>query len=263
MTLLCENECLEPDGKTPRLATHGRYCVRCWGRIDVPLSQAGELAAHLIGNVLPSSIADDDRVDGSRDAPLPLNQNAFDDASELYSMLVYWTDVFAKAISHPEPEHAAGSWRNGRGTIIGLPLNVSPEEGAKMVTTLTQWLRTRLDRILGTVDNDDDIQAFTEAIGGVWRMNARWPRVEKPSYSKMPCPREDCSAKIAVYPPSYPGDTRRVVCTSGHWYPEEEYEHLLLVFRDVRTQKAKAAKVAERLAAKYGPMSDPGGRLTV
>lgn len=249
--LLCENECTEDDG-TPRLATHGRYCVRCWRRLDMPLSQAGELASHLIGNVNPSPAPSDDRVDNSRDAPLPLNQNAFDDASELYSMLVYWTDIFAKAISHPEPAHTAGAWRNDRGTIIGLPVNVTPEDGGQMVATLAQWLRARLDRILGTVDYDDDIQAFTGALSDVWRMNARWPRIEKPSYSKMPCPRQDCASKIAVYPPAFPGDTRRIVCTSGHWYPEEEYEHLLLVFRDARADRARAAKVAERLVKKYG-----------
>lgn len=249
--LLCERECTHEDGK-PSLATHGRYCTHCWARLETPLTQAGELAQHLIGSMTRSGGGDAERVDSSKDAPLPLSQAAFDDASELYSMLVYWTRVFATALEHPEPAITKRAWRNDRGTIIGLPAAITPDAAGIAVRTLAEWIRHRLDRVLGLIDNADDIEAFTDQISDVWRMNARWPRIEKPSYSKMPCPREDCKAKMAVYPPAFPGDARRIVCTAGHWYPEEEYEHLKQVFDQVSTERARAALVAARLAKKYG-----------
>lgn len=248
---LCERDCTLDDG-TPRLATHGRYCTRCWGRLDFPLSQASELAQHLIGSIIPLSGFSEDRVDGSRDAPLPLNHAAFDDASELYAMLVYWGRVFAGILQQKEPSHTAGAWRNDRGTIIGLPTDITPESAGTQVGGLATWIRDRLDLILATVDHTDDIEAFTDQLADVYRMNARWSRVERPAYSKMPCPRQDCGQKIAVYPPAFPGDARRIVCRGGHWYPEEEYEHLLLVFQQVRAEAARTERTVRHLVKKYG-----------
>lgn len=250
----CANGCVKPDGQTPFGATHGRYCSRCWGRLDTPLSQAGELVGHLIGNAVRSGGASDDRVDSTRDAPLPFNQAAFDDANELYSLLVYWCVVWSEHMRTPAPTQAQGAWRNDRGTIVGLPLDVTTEASTVIVTALAGWIRHRLDTILN-LDTPDDIEAFTDAIGDVWRMNARWPRIERPAYSRMPCPRQDCGAKIAVYPPAFPGDTRRIVCTLGHWYPEEEYEHLREVFIQVQRERAaenlRTSKSAAELMRLY------------
>ena len=61
-----------------------------------------------------------------------------------------------------------------------------------------------------------------------------------------------CKRRLAVYPPAFPGDSRRVVCTAGHWYPEEEYEHLILVFEQHAKEEKKTRQVADRLMKKYG-----------
>lgn len=248
---LCENECTRPDG-TPHLATHGRYCTRCWARIDTPLSQAGLMMLHLRGNMLTVKGQGTDRIDGTKDAPLPFNGAAFDDASELYSMLVYWCTVWAKNLQLTAPEVARGAWRRETGTIVGLPADTSPEAAADATGRLAQWLRVRLDTILETIDYADDVEAFAEQIKDVWRMDARWSRVDRPAYSRMPCPRQDCGQKIAVYPPTLPGESRRIVCHAGHWYPEEEYEHLILVFEQHLKERAQTERVAKHLAQKYG-----------
>lgn len=249
--LLCENECVNGEG-LPSLATHGRYCTRCWARLDFPLTQAGELGTHLLGMVSSVGGQAEDRIDSSRDAPLPLNQAAFDDASELYAMLVYWCMVWADHLEQRAPEVAKGAWRKRSGHIIGLPADIGPVKGGALIGSLARWLRNRLDTILETVDWADDILAFTDQVGDVFRMNARWPRIDRPAYSKMPCPRQDCGHKIAVYPPGFPGDARRIVCTAGHWYPEEEYEHLLLVFKQVRQEQAQVERTVKHLSKKYG-----------
>lgn len=246
----CERGCLRPDD-TPMAATHGEYCSRCWGRLSTALSIAGELAQHLVGNAITSSSGDGDRVDNSRDAPVPFNAAAFDDASELYAALVYWVTVWADALRTKLPNIAARAWRNDRGQVVGLPAGTTAENASGAVSNLAGWIRDRLDSIL-SLGRHDDVDAFTDTITDVWRMNARWPRIERPSYSAMPCPREDCGARIAVYPPAHPGDDRRIVCTAGHWYPEEEYEHLRLVFMQVAREKAQTERTVKHLSKKYG-----------
>lgn len=245
---LCARGCTGHDD-VPYRATHGRYCARCWGRLDTALAQSGELVHHLLGNALTTPGAGGERVDSSRDAPLPFNQAAFDDANELYSLLVYWTAVWAEHLQ--TGAHTAAGWRSQSGKVVGLPAGTTPDDGAARAEGLARWLRNRLDPIL-TTTHTDDIDAFNDAISDVWRMNARWPRIERPAYSAMPCPRDDCKRRLAVYPPAFPGDARRIVCQGGHWYPEEEYEHLILVFEQDQKERKRVEKTAARLAKKYG-----------
>lgn len=248
--LLCENECTRVDG-TPHLATHGRYCIRCWARFDTPLSQAGLIAHHLLANMLITGSQSEDKIDGTGDAPLPFNQAAFDDAAELYAMLVYWCTVWAKHLDTTPPKVAAGAWRRETGTIIGLP-RTTPEEANRLVTGLATWLRNRLDDILGTVDYADDIEAFADQVRDVWRMDARWSRVDRPAYSRMPCPIQDCGRRLVVYPPTHGGADRRIVCQGGHWFPEDEYEHLILVFEQHLKEQKQVERTVKHLAKKYG-----------
>ena len=246
----CARGCTRDDGSGMR-ATHGAYCARCHGRIHGALLIAGELTGHLLGNVISTGTGGGERVDGSRDAPVPFNSAAFDDVNELYSLLVYWATVWAGTLRQPVPGVAVRAWRSDTGRIVGLPRSTSPADGQRLVTNLAGWLLDRLDTILGS-GVADDVDAMSEAVRDVWRMNARWPRIERPSFSAMPCPRQDCGARLAVYPPAFEGDDRRVVCTAGHWYPEEEYEHLIRVFEQVAREEAKTARVAARLAKRYG-----------
>lgn len=250
----CVEGCTFPDGN-PRPARHGDYCTRCWARIDMALNLAGELASHLIGNAISTGSGMEEKITVAREAPLPFNQAAFDDANELYSALVYWCVTWARVLDQKPPKVAVGAWRNDRGTIIGLPVDVTPERAAEVVGVLTGWMRNRLDLILGS-KRADDIEAMGETVQDVWRMNARWPRIERPAYSAVPCPHDDCGRRVAVYPPAFPGDTRRIVCLGGHWFPEDEYEHLVLVFEQEHRERKRTAKQTDRvvkhLAAKYG-----------
>jgi hypothetical protein len=263
----CVRGCTRTDGSLME-ATHGDYCARCWGRVKSALSVTAELAQHLVGNAISSGGASDDRVDASREAPVPFNQAAFDDASEVYSLLVYWVTVWADHLrtrvpSFQPPSDENGysyrlgygrrrtAWRNGRGRIIGLPADTTPGEAHLAVEALSRWLRDRLDLILAS-GHRDDVDALDEAIRDVWRINARWPRLERPAYSPIPCPREECGRRIAVYPPGFPGDERRALCDAGHFYLETEFEHLKNVFMQVAEEQKRANKVAAHLAKKHG-----------
>lgn len=263
----CVRDHEDGDGE-PMVATHGAYCARCWGRLDMPLKLMPDMIQHLIGNAIPSTSAQEERVSSSGEAPLPFNQTAFDDASELYSLAVYWSAVWAVTLvtqppSYDPPTDRNGYpyrlgygarrtvWKNDRGTIVGLPASTSPEEAHRAIATHTRWIRDRLDTILAS-GAEDDIDAMTDAMRTVWKINARWPRVERPTFSVMPCPRQECNAKIAIYPPAYRGDAKRIVCTAGHWYPEEEYDHLTEVFLQVKREELKTQRIAERLARKHG-----------
>lgn len=253
----CTRRCVRAGTETdPQIlpATHGRYCSRCWGRINQALLQAPELTLHVLGQVVSTGGASDDRVDATRDAPLPFNEAAFADANELYSLLVYWTETWADYLEQRRPAPAARAWRrdpqDGRASIvIGLPTTASDEVAARDVGMMTRWLRDRLDDILTLAP--EDVDEFDDAIRDVWRMNARWPRIEHPRYAAAPCPVVDCGRRLAVYPPAFAGDTQRIVCDGGHFHPEDEYAHLELVFAQQRAEREQGAKVAARLTQKY------------
>lgn len=248
----CTRRCVRAGTETdPQLlpATHGSYCSRCWGRINQALIQAPELTLHILGQVVSSGGSSDDRVDASKDAPLPFNEAAFADANELYSMLVFWTERWAEYLEVHKPAPAARAWRRDSGTVTGLPAGWTAEKGSAEVGRMTRWLRDRLDEILTLAP--EDVDEFDEAIRDVWRMNARWPRIERPRYAAAPCPVVDCGRRLAVYPPAFAGDTQRIVCDGGHFHPEDEYAHLELMFAQQRAEQEKGAKVAARLTQKY------------
>lgn len=257
----CARGCIRPgteDNPRHLPAKHGRYCGRCYGRINQALIQAPELAGHILGHVTSAGGADSDRIDKSKDAPLPFNQAAFTDVNELYSVLVYWCGIWADYLDQLTPAPAARSWRRDSGTVTGLPAGMNGEDAAYEVGRMCRWLRDRLDAILSLAS--EDIDEFDSGIRDVWRMNARWPRVDGPKYASVPCPVLDCGERLAVYPPAFgpwtdkdgtdhPGDARRIVCDGGHYHPEEEYEHLLLVLQQGRAQLAREAKRIKREGA--------------
>lgn len=228
-------------------ARHGNYCARCWGRINQALIQAPELASHILANVVPGGGQSDDRVDSSKDAPLPFNQNAFDDVSELYSLLVYWCGIWAGYLEVREIAPTARVWRRGSGTVIGLPANIAPDDAYREVARMTGWLRDRLDSILTLAP--EDVDEFDDGIRDVWRMNARWPRLEKPRYSDMPCPATGCEARIAVHPPVEPGAAKAIACDSGHYYAEEEYDELAV---ELIAKRLEAKRQARRAGGRKG-----------
>ncbi len=248
--LLCANGCVKTDGTTPHEATHGNYCTRCWGKLDTALNLAPELAVHLIGNHLTGTTGGGEPVDASKDAPVPFNRGAFDDVNELYSALAYWAGVWAKTLEQEPPAVAQRAWKTDTGTIVGLPANTTAQQAGALIGDLARWIRNRLDNILALKERDD-IDAFSDTISDVWRMNARWPRIEKPSYAPTPCPLPGCGAKVAIFPPAFPGDARRIVCDKGHWFPEDEYDKHEAWYREAQKDRIRAIKTAQRLAKKY------------
>jgi len=227
-------------------ATHGRYCSRCWGRIHQALLQAPELAGHIVGNIQSTSAAGE-RVDSSKAAPLPFNDAAFTDVNELYSMLVYWCRIWADYLEVLAPAPAARAWRRDSGTVAGLPADFDYAKATAEVRRMTRWLLDRLDQILDLAP--EDVDEFDAAIRDVWRMNARWPRIERPRFAAAPCPT--CNRRVAVYPPTFPGDVRRIVCEGDHAFAEEEFERISRDHATEIAEREKGAKVAARLARKY------------
>jgi hypothetical protein len=211
------------------------------------LLQAPELAAHLLGHVT-STGQGGERVDASKAAPLPFNEAAFTDANELYSMLVYWCGIWADYLEVLRPAPAARAWRRDSGTVVGLPPGVDPEKAGTEVRRMTRWLLDRLDEILTLAP--EDVDEFDEAIRDVWRMNARWPRLERPRYASVPCPAEGCGEPLGVYPPAFPGDARRIVCDGGHFHAEDEYDDILAAVQANRVQLARAARQQQAAAAR-------------
>ena len=190
MSVLCARGCVRVDG-TPHEATHGNYCTRCYTRIAVALTLAPTLEHHILAHMITGTSGGGDRVQETREPPVPFNIAAFDDANELFTLLTYWVGVWGGVLGRDHHVTPLNGWRTETGKIVGLPAGTTPIEGARQVGVLASWLRNRLDQIL-TTTLTDDLDAFDAAIRGVWRMDARWPRVEKPRVSQMPCPMDDC-----------------------------------------------------------------------
>ncbi|MFF2493231.1 hypothetical protein [Agromyces sp. NPDC058064] len=229
-------------------ATHGRYCSRCYGRVHQALLQAPELAAHIFANLTPGGGGAGERVDSSKSAPLPFNDAAFADVNELYSLLVYWCGIWADYLDVLTPAAAARAWRRESGTVIGLPDGYDSAAAATEVRRMSRWLLDRLDEILTLAP--EDVDEFDAAIRDVWRMNARWPRLERPRYSTVPCPVNDCGARLAVYPPAMPGAKRSILCDAGHFHGEDEYDDILAAIQSHRVELARDARKAQAAVAR-------------
>ena len=246
----CANGCKEKGTNKPLLARHGNFCNRDYRAAVAALRIAPELVAHMV-SLKPFPSTATERVDTSREAPAPGNEQAMNDSHETYRRLIYWAALWSNRMGVTAPGPAIGAWRDQVGHIVGFPENVSPKGAGFVTKIVTDWLELHLESILYLAV--DDVQFFLTDLHDVFRLDARWPRKAKPRYSDMPCPRQGCGGRIAVFPPEAPGDDERIVCEKCHtWYPPEEYEHLILVFQQIRKEQRSAAKVAAHLLRKHG-----------
>lgn len=241
----CANGCRIADG-TPAPATRGAYCARCFHRIEVALSLPGGLVPHLLRHMVTARPVADDRVDSSRSAPLPFNEQAFDDANEVWMSLVYWVKVWAEHLGQPVPKVSEKGWRAG-GKLRGLAHGVDPSSAGEDVAHLAGWLRVRLEAILAMPG--DDVRAFMDAVVDFQRMAARWPLEDRPRKGKAPCPTQDCGADVVVYPPRKPLDDMMVKCADGHVFEKESYELAVRVFEE---QQAQVEQTVRHLSKKHG-----------
>lgn len=255
----CERGCtyksmVDGEAPKPRPAQHGLYCKRCYHNTDEALGQLGSLVEHILSMVGQKTSNDDESQRLKGQPPLPFNVEAFNDANEMYSRLIYWGRILAGILNIPAPAPAEHSWADMTGSIRGLPADVAPGTAKFQVQAVAEWLRARLDDICGI--EGDDINFFHDEWKDVYRLAAKWPMRAKPRYSDMPCPDDKCKGKIAVHPPENFGDDERIVCERcGRWFQPNQYEHLILVFKQVRSERAKSANVREHLMRKYATSS--------
>lgn len=239
------------DGETPkpRPAKHGLYCNRCYYGTDKALEQLGNLVEHILSMVGKKGGSDDESQRLKGQPPLPFNVEAFNDANEMYSRLIYWGRILAGVLNIPAPAPAEHSWADMTGSIRGLPADVSPGTARLQVQAVAEWLRARLNDICNI--EGDDIDFFHDEWKDVYRLAAKWPMRAKPRYSDMPCPVSDCGARIAVFPPDNAGDDETIVCDTGHHIPPDKYEFYIRFYKEVRAEKQTSVNVRKHLERKY------------
>ena len=251
---LCANGCVrrgtEDDANpTPELAKYGNLCARCYRKMFSALELAPDVVEHVVSLFDSKGGQSEDKIDTSRDAPMPFNTVAFNDANEVYQRLVYWSILWAARLHVQAPGPAVRAWRSQEGFVVGLPGDIAPGSARYLVGVMASWLRLKLEEVCYLTPLDD-VNYFSDELRDVYRINARWPKEAKPRFSDMPCPDESCGGRIAVYPPTGFGEDEKIQCT-GCWriFLPAQYEHLIAVFQQI---KAEANPVARHLMRKYG-----------
>lgn len=247
----CLNECInipatEDQPAMLMQATHGNYCRKEHGRITAALKMAPELVEHLV-SLFDSKATGSEKVDGTREAPAPGNEQALNDAHETYRRLVYCSRVWADRMGVQAPGPAVRAWRDMAGNIVGLPDRITPSAAHYAVGIMTKWLQLHLDSILYL--DHDDVMFFHDDCRDIFRLNARWPREARARYSDMPCPVPGCGKRIAVWPPAAFGDDEQFICDAGHHIPPDRYEFYVRYYAQLQAEKDP---VKRHLMRKYG-----------
>jgi hypothetical protein len=237
-------------------ALHGHYCDRCYWRTHRALGIAAALTEHILGQVSGiQAKADDGSQKLKKHPPLPLNVEAFNDANEIYSRLVYWTAVFATRLNQAPPAPAARAWRTEGNRVVGLPNDVAPAAARNAVRLMATWLEQRLDAICA-LPGTDDVDYFHDELKDIYRTNARWPQEDQPRFAKEQCPDESCKGRIAIYPPQFAGDDQRIICEKcNRLILPKDYAFMAEVFEQVNRDKKRAAIIAQRLLKRYGDIA--------
>lgn len=222
-------------------ATHGWFSEPFFRRTRFALELAPGLVEH-IASLRDVSGGAGERVDTSKDAPMPFNVQAWDDANEIYKSLVYWSVVFAGMLKLSPPSPARRSWRASDDRVVGLPANITPKDSRYVTGVISLWLRTQLEPIMHLPAAE--VAEFNAQLGDVFRLSARWPQRDRATWSKLPCPR--CGGRLAIYPPEVRGAERMAVCEGCQAsLTEDEFQaHVDRV--------ATATKVAQQLVLKHG-----------
>jgi hypothetical protein len=231
-------------------ATHGNFSEGFYKRLTAALKLAPGVVEHVMRMITVAG-GTDDRVDGSRDAPLPMNTQAFNDVNEIYSRLVYWSTIWGQKLNRQPPGPAKRAWAaTSTGKIMGLPANIEPETARYLVGIMSTWLHINLVDILGT-SVFDDVQFFhDELTQDIFRINAAWPQQARPEYSHMPCTIDTCTGKIAIYPPNAFRDDQLIKCERcGNILTESRYEFYWNLYKQIA---AETDPVKKHLMRKYG-----------
>lgn len=238
----CANACLTTDGNVA-VATVGRYCARCHDLAQQALTNAAPLVGHLVSQV--AGLRSKPSSDGSQrtkaaSAPLPFNARAFDDANQVYRLLVGWAQVLAPRIGDDTPAVAAGAWRDGSAKVVGLPMGTSVLEARAAVTTLATWHGLRLYRVLAL---DEGVERYLGDLARIQRINLRWPTEDKPRVSsRAACPID--TGRLLIVPPREAGADRAIICSvCGKHYTEDEHDRIAAYLAAMaRLKRATAVK---------------------
>ncbi|PPH51219.1 hypothetical protein [Rathayibacter sp. AY1E1] len=248
-------------------ARHGRFCDRCFFRTRSALRLAPQLAGH-VASLVGTKLVGESAGAVAKDAPLPMNAQAFDDLNELYAILVQFAGLFAARLHESRPLAALQAWRNATGRVIGFPAGVSPWLAERETRVQSAWLDRHLEAIFGesaVSDHYVDVLLwFAEEAEHTRTIERRWFQTMKPRWSRMPhSDRVTCcwsaergTATVAVFPPTAQTShmiIRCVVCE--HVWTEDEYEAELLLFE--REQRAMTAgrRLTAHLMRKYSERS--------
>jgi hypothetical protein len=248
----CHNGCIRKGTEAldqPKLmgALHGHFCDREFFAVKAALQQAAEVVEHVI-SIVGVNASSDDNVQSSREAPIPFNVGAFNDANEIYQRLVYWANHWADALRRQAPGAAKRAWKSQKGFIVGLPSDADPADARYAVSTMSIWLQAHLEDIMWQTP-PDDVLYFHDEMADVFRVAARYPFKMKARFAKIPCPHD--GSRIAVYPPTDAGTEMRIVCDRGHIYDEDRFEFYVREFGVIQDQKIKADATRARLEKKY------------
>lgn len=229
-------------------AKHGAFSEKYFRTMSAALKKAPPVVEHVM-SLITASGGGEDRVDGSREPPLPMGLQAFSDVNEIYALLVYWSRSFATGLNVQAPGPAVRAWRNERGTIVGLPAGTSRSNARYLVGIMATWLDIHLEAICSL--DPEDVTEFHDGLKYIFQTDARWPQEQQARYSDMPCP--DDGGRIALYPPAEFGKDERVVCDScGRHFGTDQYEDLVSIYRQAAKEKQSATIAARHLMKKYG-----------
>lgn len=235
----------------PREARHGKFCSYERGVVRHALSLAPPMAEHLVSLIpFDSDESDSGRVDTSQESsPAPGNEVAMNDVNDLYRTLTYWCTTWARKMVVQPPGPAVNAWRNRRGEVMGLP-TMTPTAARYAFGVMTKWLELHLDAIFD-LDADDVNYFIAHDMRGIFRLTAKWPTEMRPRFSAMPCPT--CNGQVAVYPPDAFGDDERIVCAGecGRWFLPRDYEFLIGVFKQQKTEDLRPSRALRHLDRKY------------
>lgn len=249
----CYNECVRvpaTDDQPAELmgALHGNFCDKEFHAVNKALEIAPGLVEHVV-SMVDSRGQSEVRISGSREAPMPFNTSAFNDANEVYQALVYFARVFAAQMGTQAPGPAMRAWRNLSGVIVGLPADISPNGARYVVGVMATWLKLQLESIFDQA-NPDDVLEFHDRMRELFQINARWPRTARPEFSQMPCPTEGCRGRVAVYPPQDFGDDQVIKCEKcSRVFPQGDYDFYWRLFKQVAAESDPRKR---HLLKKYG-----------
>lgn len=205
-------------GCTPREASEGLLCARCWGNLQRDVRTAPSIIDWIREHVEPSSQWGERINSGEVDAPAPLSVTAVDDADELHACLASW----ALLILEEHPARLVGpnvprQWRATDGTVVGLmPDSNATTAVSRFVATHAEWAA-----------NQPWAGEMVAEVGALVRtLLARYPEAERSRHlTDARCPV--CERTTMVYhPPAWAGSDVLVQCDyhgCGCIVPEDRY----------------------------------------